>query len=46
MPSVDWTAQENRLHSSSTIAHTSKMDQFMYIQEMVNAALNRHGSFD
>ena len=40
MPSVDLTAQENCLHSSTTVAHTSEMDQFMYIQEMVNDALN------
>ena len=46
MPSVDLTAQENCLHSSSTGAHTSETDQFMYMQEMVNDALNRHASFE
>jgi len=40
IPSVDLIAQENCLHSSSTIAHTFKMDQFKYMQEMVNDALN------
>jgi len=44
MSSVDLTARENCLHSSSTVAHTSEMDQIMYMQEMVNDALNRHAS--
>ena len=46
MPSTDLTARENCLCSSINVAHTSKMDQFMYMQEMVNDALNRHASFE
>ena len=46
MPSIDLTAQENCFHSSSTVAHTFEMDQFIYMQEMVNDALNRHASFE
>jgi len=46
MWSVDLTARENYLHSSSTIAHTSEMDQFMYMQELVNDGLNQHASFE
>jgi len=37
---------ERHFPSSSRVDHTSKMNQAMYMQEMLNNALGQHASFE
>ena len=46
VPSVYSGEHERHFPSSSTIDHTSKMNQIMYMQEMLNNALGQHDSFE
>jgi len=46
VPFVYLGEHERRLPSSSTTVPTSKMNQAMYMQEMLNKALGQHASFE
>jgi len=46
MKDVSSGEHERRFPSSSTVDHTSEMNQAMYMQDMLNNALDQHASFE
>ena len=46
VPFVYLGEHERHFPSSSTVDHTSEMNQAMYMQEMLNNALGQHASFE